>query len=185
MSLKTGWPFNQPISKDFRLTANLEDTLAGKVSLGHMQWVDAMEMIFEHDKQTDNKEGALKAMEALNLEYQQNEQFCGYSANLNAILKHYDKAAFYYKKLYAISPSDQVIQQIIQLYLNAREPQKALPCIKNLPQAQQPQVEQILAQIIADEQILKTQPGNKQAIDRMVANYKMLGINDSPFKHDN
>jgi len=178
-SLKTGWPFNQPMPAATG-TLDLEDTLAEKVAMGQMQWRDAMNMIFEHDKQTDNKQGALRVLEASSLEYPQNEQFCGYAANLNAILNNYDKAIFYYKKLYNLSPGDQIPQSIIKLYIKAGEPQKALAFVPNLPQAQQAPVGNILGQILMDERTLKAQPDNKQAADRMATNYRLLGISENP-----
>jgi len=183
MMLKTGWPFNVPLSKDFRLSANLEDTLAGKVGLNHMEWRVAMGQIFDHDKQTDNKEGALRVMEAMALEYPQNEQFCGYTANLNAILEHYDMAAFYYKKLNTIAPADQLPQIELQMYLRADEPEKALNVVKDLQQNVQAQAGALITQIISDKQTLKKDPANQQALARIAANLKLLGVN--PIAADN
>ena len=180
MMLKTGWPFNQPIPKTFRLSANLEDTLAGKVGLNHIEWRVAMGQIYEHDKRVDNKEGAVRVFEAMSLEYPQNEQFCGFAANLNAILERYDMAAFYYKKLNTIAPSDQLTQIELQMYLHADEPEKALNMVKDLQQNVQAQAESLITQIISDKQTLKKDPGNQQASARMAANLKLLGVNPIP-----
>jgi len=180
MILKTGWPFNQPIPKDFSLSANLEDTLADKVGLNHMEWRVAMGQIFEHDKQVDYKEGALRVFEAMSLEYPQNEQYCGYSANLNAILGHYDMAAFYYKKLNTIAPSDQITQTELQMYLRADEPEKALNVVKDLQQGVQAQAEMVITQIINNKQILKKDPGNQQASAQIAADLKLLGVTPMP-----
>jgi len=182
MTLKTGWPFNVPIPKDFRLGNNLEDTLANEVGLNHMEWRVAMGQILDHDKQVDNKEGALRVFEAMSLEYPQNEQYCGYSANLNAILGRYDMAAFYYKKLNAIAPSDQLTQTELQMYLRADEPEKALGVVKDLQQGVQAQAEMVIMQLISDKQTLKKDPANQQASARMVANLKLLGITPMPAK---
>ena len=180
MMLKTGWPFNQPIPKTFRLSANLEDTLAGKVGLNHIEWRVAMGQIYEHDKRVDNKEGAVRVFEAMSLEYPQNEQFCGFAANLNAILERYDMAALYYKKLNTIAPSDQLTQIELQMYLHADEPEKALNMVKDLQQNVQAQAESLITQIISDKQTLKKDPGNQQASARMAANLKLLGVNPIP-----
>ncbi len=180
MMLKTGWPFNQPIPKTFRLSANLEDTLAGKVGLNHIEWRVAMGQIYEHDKRVDNKEGAVRVFEAMSLEYPQNEQFCGFAANLNAILERYDMAAFYYKKLNTIAPSDQLTQIELQMYLHADEPEKALNMVKDLQQNVQAQAESLITQIISDKQTLKKDPTNQQASARMAANLKLLGVNPIP-----
>jgi len=128
----------------------------------------------------DNKQGALTVMEAMVLEYPENEQFCGFSANLNAILNNFDKAAFYYKKLYAISPSEPIAQAIIQNYLKADKPEQALACVKYLSQVQQGPVESVLMQIMSDKQMLKKQPGDQQILARITAEYKTMGINELP-----
>jgi len=176
MMLKTGWPFNQRIPKQFRLGNNLEDTLADEVGLGHMEWIVAMGKIFEHNKLAGNKQGALKVIEAMTLELPQNEQFYSYAANLNTALNNFDKAAFYYKKLYMLNSDSQVLQRIIQLYLRAGEPQYALANVDYLPQEQQEAIKNILLQIINDKKALESDPNNKPAIARIAANYKMFGI---------
>jgi len=176
MMLKTGWPFNQPIPKDFRLGDNLEDTLADKVGLNHMEWRVAMGQIYEHDKQVNNKEGALRVFEAMSLEYPQNEQFCGYAANLNAIVGNYDMAAFYYKKLNTIAPSDQLTQTELQMYLRADEPEKALTVVKDLAQNVQAQAGAAITQIITDKATLKKDPANQQASARIASNLNLLGV---------
>jgi len=180
MMLKTGWPFNQPIPKAFRLTANFEDTLAGRVGLGHEEWRVAMGEIYDHDKQVDNKQGAITVMEAMALEYPQNEHFCGYAANLNAIAGNYDMAAFYYKKLNTIAPADQFPQVELQMYLRADEPEKALGVVKDLQQNVQAQAGAAITQIINDKQILKKHPADQQALARIAANLKLLGVNPLP-----
>lgn len=174
--LKTGWPFNQPMADSDKPGSSLVDQLADQVAKGQLQWKDAMLQLFDHAKQNDDKQGALKILEALALEYPLNEQYTGFAANLNSILSNYDQAAFYYKKLYDINGNQQVLQSIIQLYVKAGEAQKAIAYVAYLPQQQQGPVQNILSQIVADGQTLKTQPNNKAAADRMAANYRSLGI---------
>ncbi len=176
MMLKIGWPFNQPIPKYFRLSANLEDTLADKVGLGHMEWIVAMGQVYEHNKLAGNVKGELKVVEAMTLELPQNEQFCSYAANLNAALNNFDKAAFYYKKLYMLNPTDQTAQSIIQSYLRADEPQYALANAGYLSQNQQPQVRSLLSQIIKNEKALNVNNNNAECILRIAAAYAELGI---------
>lgn len=183
MTLKTGWPFNQPIPKDFRLGSGLEDTLGYNVGLGHTDWLVAKMQIFERGMQTDDKQSALKAMEAMVLAYPQDAQLCGSAANLNAILNNFDMAAFYYKKLNMLTPNDQITQTILQLYLHADKPEKALAVVKDLPQAQQATVENVLTQIIADKKLLKARPDNKQAAKQIATAYKALGIPEIALKY--
>jgi len=183
MALKTGWPFNQPIPKGSRLGSNLQDTLGYKVGLGEMDWLLATMQIFERGMQTNDKQSALKAMEAMALEYPQDAQLCGTAANLNAILNNFDMAAFYYKKLNLLTPSDRITQTILQLYLRAEEPEKALAVIKDLPQAQQAIVENVLTQIITNKKLLKVQPNNKHVAKQIAIAYNTLGIPDLALKY--
>jgi lysophospholipase L1-like esterase len=179
MMLKSSWPFNQPEHGTFRLSANLEDTLAGKVSFDHMQWKDAMESIFDRAMQTHDKEGARRVVEAMALEYPQSKQFSGLAANLNTTLQNYNMAALYYKKLEEITANYTTTPKIIKLYLRAGEPDKAMESVKDLSPVQQDQVGKIINQIIADKHILRSQRDNKLANNRIIANYKKLGIPDS------
>ena len=176
MMLKTGWPFNQPIPKQFSLSTNIEDTLADKVGLGHMEWIVAMGKIFEHNKLSGNLRGELRVIEAMTLELPQNEQFCSYAADLNSALSKFDMAAFYYKKLYLLNPEDQTAQNIVQSYLRADEPQYALKNVGYLSQNQQIQVKNLLAQIISNEKALKEDSKNGQAMLRIATAYAALGI---------
>jgi tetratricopeptide (TPR) repeat protein len=176
--LKSGWPFNQPVNNS-ALNFSLQDSLAQLFGSGKLQWKDAMEQLFELYKKANDQKGALKIVEAMTLEYPQSEQFCGLAASMNADLHRYEMAALYYKKLQAINPSNQVTPRVIKLYLRSGEPEMALASVKDLPEIQQAKVTTILKQIVADKRILKSQADDKQAIVRIAANYKLLGIADS------
>jgi tetratricopeptide (TPR) repeat protein len=182
-SLKTGWPFNQPIPADFKPDTSISGELAAHIESAQETWPDGMNQLFNYYKNSNDKQGALKIMKALCLEYPTEKQFFGNAANIDAILNNYDEAAFYYKKLYELEPNDQLAISIFQLYLRADEPNKALSYIKNLPQAQQTQAFNILTQIINDKAILTKQPHDPQATERLIANYKLLGLADIAAKY--
>jgi len=182
-SLKTGWPFNQPIPADFKPDTSISGELAARIESAQVTWPAGMNQLFNYYKNSNDKQGALKIMKALCLEYPTEKQFFGNAANIDAILNNYDEAAFYYKKLYELEPNDQLAISIFQLYLRADEPNKALSCIKNLPQAQQDQALNILTQIINDKTILAKQPHDAQATAHLVTNYKLLGVDDMAAKY--
>jgi tetratricopeptide (TPR) repeat protein len=182
-SLKTGWPFNQPIPADFKPDTSISGELAARIESAQVTWPAGMNQLFNYYKNSNDKQGALKIMKALCLEYPTEKQFFGNAANIDAILNNYDEAAFYYKKLYELEPNDQLAISIFQLYLRADEPNKALNCIKNLPQAQQDQALNILTQIINDKTILAKQPHDAQATAHLVTNYKLLGVDDMAAKY--
>ena len=177
-NLKTGWPFNQPIPADYKPDTSISGELAARIESAQETWPDGMNQLFNYYKTSNDKEGALRIMKALSLEYPTEKQFYGNAANIDAILNNYDEAAFYYKKLYQLDPNDQLAVNIFQLYLRADEPNKALGCVKNLPQAQQDQALSILTQIINDKAILAKNPHDAQATARLITDYKLLGLAD-------
>ena len=177
-NLKTGWPFNQPIPADYKPDTSISGELAARIESAQETWPDGMNQLFNYYKTGNDKEGALRIMRALCLEYPTEKQFFGNAANIDAILGNYDEAAFYYKKLYQLDPNDQLAVNIFQLFLRADEPAKALAYTKNLPQAQQAQAFNILTQIISDKAILAKQPHDPQATERLITNYKLLGLAD-------
>ena len=124
--LKTQWPFNQPISKQFKVENSIEGTLATKVALGHTGWTNAMGELFRYDQKNNNNEGALKVAEAMVLQYPVDEDFYNYAGNLNTVLKNYGQAAFYYRKLFMLNNNPQVAQTVYQLYLKAGDSVNAL-----------------------------------------------------------
>ena len=103
MMLRTGWPFNQPIARQFKVDSSIDGTLAVKVALGQVIWPTAMGQMFRYYQKKGNDEAALKVAEAMVLQYPQNKDFYGIAGNLSTGLKDYDKAAFYYKKLHMLN----------------------------------------------------------------------------------
>jgi len=178
--LKTQWPFNQPISKQFKVENSIEGTLATKVALGHTGWTNAMGTLFRYDQKNNNNEGALKVAEAMVLQYPANEDFYNYAGNLNTVLKNYGEAAFYYRKLFMLNNNPQVAQMVFQLYLKADDPLNALKFLQYSTQQQQAQGKVALIEIIKDEEQLKL-GGDIGAKQRITTNYKLLGV-DEPVK---
>jgi tetratricopeptide (TPR) repeat protein len=103
MMLKTGWPFNQSISPDFKVENSIEGRLATKVALGHMPWIVAMGELFRYDQKHGNTAQAAKITEAIVLQYPQSPDFYRYADSVNTALKNYSKAEFYAKKLSMLS----------------------------------------------------------------------------------
>jgi len=183
MMLKTGWPFNQPISKQFKVDYSLDGTLAVKVALGHTGWDNAMGQLFRYDKKTGDDHAALKIAEAMVLQYPYKEDFYALAGNLNNVLKNYSDAAFYYKKLFMINKDPYLAKAVFYLYLKANEPSHALRSIQYLSPAIQKRTRAILTEIINDKALLKNDQGSKQLSQRISANYKQLGTADTTFKY--
>ncbi len=108
MMLRTGWPFDEPISPKFKVDSGIEASLAVKVALGRMVWTSAMGELFRYYKKEGNKREALRVAEAMVLQYPQKEDFYGFAGGLSAELKDYGKAAWYYGKLFMLNHDPQL-----------------------------------------------------------------------------
>jgi len=183
MMLKTGWPFNQPIPKQFKVENSIDATMAVKVALNHTGWTNAMGEIYRYDlKQGDNK-GALKVAEAMVLQFPQNTDFYNYAGNLNTTLKNYAEAAFYYRKLFMLNNDPQVAQSVYQLYLRADEPANALNFVQYSNPQNQSQNKTLLTQVLNDETSLKTNANNTVLKQQIAADYKGLGVDSVGTKY--
>ncbi len=179
MMLKTGWPFNQPIAAKFKVEKSIDASLAVKVALGHLGWTNAMGQLFRYAKKEGNNQTASKVAEAMVLQFPQNEEFYGFAGNLNAVLKNYSAAAFYYRKLFMLNKDMQLPLAVFHLYLKADDPASALNVLQYITAPGREKMGAILKQIITDESLLTKQLNNTQIKQRIVANYKQLGLNDT------
>jgi lysophospholipase L1-like esterase len=176
MILKTGFPFNQPISKDFRIPNSFDASIAGQVARGYLVWDAAMGQVFTFDRQHNNPAGQLKIAEAMILQYPQIPGFYTYAGNLNTQLGNYAQAAFYFRKLYMLNSDANLPQNIFKLYLEADDPVNALKYVSN--SASPKAFTAVLAEIINDETQLKTNPGNKTLTQQIAADYNKLGLDN-------
>jgi tetratricopeptide (TPR) repeat protein len=174
MMLKTGWPFNQPIPKGFKVENSINGELATKVALGHMAWEIAMGKLYRYDQKNGNNADALQVVEGMVLQLPQTPDFYSYSGNLNYQLKNYAEAAFYYHKLFMLNHDTQTAQSVFKLYLKAGDPVSALAFAQYMPN-QQPAAA-IVNQLIEDDNRLKTKPGDTKIQQQISAGYKQLGI---------
>jgi lysophospholipase L1-like esterase len=178
MMLKTGFPFNQPIPKGFKVGKSFDASLAGRVALGHMFWATALGNLYSYDTKNGDKQGALKIVEAMVLQYPQTQDFYGYSANLNADLGNHALAAFYLRKLFMLNKDASLPAAIFKQYLQADDPTSALLFSKNTPAPDQKATAAVLNQVISDEARLKTKPGDKALLQQIAADYKNFGLSD-------
>jgi tetratricopeptide (TPR) repeat protein len=177
MMLKTGWPFNKPISKSFKVGSSMDEKMAVKVALGDALWATALGQVFSYDKQHANYEGAMKIAEAMVLQYPDDEMFYGYAGNMNAKMKNYDQAAFYYRKLFNMNHDSELAEAVFKAYLEADEPARAMLFVKYTPIQNQKPTRAMLFKIINNERQLKSKPRDKVLLKQIANDYKSFNIN--------
>jgi tetratricopeptide (TPR) repeat protein len=177
MILKTGFPFNQPIPKNFKTNKSYDEVLAGKLARGFIGWSAALSDIYTYDIQHSDTTGALKIVEAMVLQYPQIPNFYNFSGHFNLKEGNYAQAAFYYRKLYMMNKDTTLPAIIIKLYLQANNPQQALAFEQyNSPPNQHATVT-VLSRIISNEARLKQKPSDKTVSEQISNDYKVFGIN--------
>lgn len=132
MMLKTGWPFNEPISPDFKRGARIAEKIAGALAVDRISWTDAMDELFKYSMKINDKATALKAAEAVALEYPYNATYATYAGRLSFDTGNFKYALFYFKKAYWLEPSKSNLESLYLLCLKIDRPKEALTYLNKL-----------------------------------------------------
>ncbi|MCJ8209017.1 SGNH/GDSL hydrolase family protein [Mucilaginibacter sp. RS28] len=180
MILRSGWPFNQPISKDFNLGQSMEERLAGQLSVNHLPWAMAMDQLFKGSMSTGNKLQALKATEAVLLENPENTTYYMYAARLNFDLGKVKDAEYYFLRCYQIDPSYKNAQNLYLLYLKLDKPSEAMNWLKvveakNGMNADYEPMLKLVTRLVQAKKELTAQPQNQNLRMEIAGYYEKMG----------
>jgi tetratricopeptide (TPR) repeat protein len=126
-NLKKSWPFSDILQQDKITISTEEEKLAWNLATKKISWKDAIDSLFIYYINTHKQIEARKTMEALALEYPQNALFCEKAAMLSSNLKDNEKALFYFKRTFDLSPSFDNAKYIFAIYLKLDKPVEAMP----------------------------------------------------------
>lgn len=132
MMLKTGWPFNIPIPKDFKRGGGMDEKIAGALAVDRISWADAMDNLFRYSMKINDKATALKTTEALILENPYHIRYYIYAGRLSFETQDFNQALFYFKKAWMLEPSMANLQNLYLLCLKTDRPEEALACLNKL-----------------------------------------------------
>jgi tetratricopeptide (TPR) repeat protein len=183
MMLKTGWPFNIPISAGFKRGNSINEQLAGALSVNRISWMDAMNQLFQYSIKLNDKKTALKAVEAVMLESPRNITYKIYAGKLSFDLGNYTDASFYLKMAYEQEPSFANTQDMYLVYLKTDQPDKSVSYIKSAMQLH-PQDLTLQGLLSTVQKIiqLKTElallPNNKTLKDQIAFNYHTIAFDE-------
>ena len=125
MMLKSRWPFNEPISADFKRGNTVAEQLAGGLAVGRLTWKEALDELYTYSMRSGDKPTARKAVEGLWLDRPGNTRYALYAGRLNFELGDTAEACFYFKQAYAIDPSKANLQSLYLLYMKLGRPDQA------------------------------------------------------------
>lgn len=180
MMLKSGWPFNQKIAKDFKVGNSLAEQLAGPLSVGNITWRQAMDELYRQSMQNKDEAEALRATEAIILDQPFKSSNYLFAGRLAFDIGQQKKAEFYFTKCHELDASPNVTESLILFYIKTDQPEKALAYLKAMTDKGEGQnlitMQAIVEIIVNDKKSLENQPSNKKEIMEKIADdYLKLG----------
>jgi tetratricopeptide (TPR) repeat protein len=188
MMLKSGWPFNEPISTDFKRGNSLDEQLAGALAVNRISWADAINKLFQYSMKSNNKKIALKAVEAVLLESPRNMTYKIYAARLSFDLGNFPDAAFYFKMAYDQEPSFENARNMYLVYLKTDQPEKSIAYIQESMQLH-PQDVSLPVMLATVKDIMKMKsklalsPDNDTLKEKIAIDFQSIGIEDATGKY--
>ncbi|HEX8022556.1 GDSL-type esterase/lipase family protein [Mucilaginibacter sp.] len=188
MMLKSGWPFNEPISTDFKRGNSLDEQLAGALAVNRISWADAINKLFQYSMKSNDKKTALKAVEAALLESPRNMTYKIYAARLSFDLRNFSDATFYFKKAYDQEPSFENARNMYLVYLKTDQPEKSIAYIQEGMQLH-PQDLSLPVMLATVKDIMKMKsklnlsPDNATLKEKIAIDFQSIGIDDAAGKY--
>jgi predicted Zn-dependent protease len=137
--LKKHWPFQDIPGVDSERIGSMEEKLANELVLGHAQWPDAMDSLYNYYLDTHELNGAATVLQTLVLEYPDEPSLYEKTAMLFGQMNDLANAAFYFRKSFALSPSAEKARYLFVIYFKLDSPAEAMPyldySIRNSSQA--------------------------------------------------
>lgn len=188
MMLKSGWPFNEPISTGFKRGNSLDEQLAGALAVNRISWTDAINKLFQYSMKSNDKKTALKAVEAVLLESPRNITYKVYAARLSFDLGNFQDATFYFKMAYDQEPSFENARNMYLVYLKTDQPEKSMAYIQEGMQLH-PQDVSLPVMLATVKDIMKIKsklaqsPGDHTLKEKIAIDFQSIGIDDAARKY--
>lgn len=153
MMLRSGWPFNEPITSTYDRGNSIDEQLAGALAVDRITWRTAMDELYKAAMANADKQKALKVTEAVLLENPYQTDYYTYAGRLSFDLADQETAEFYFKKAYDLASTRENANNLFLFYFKSDLPEKALQYDDKLKHSNQQsyldaQTEEILKNII-------------------------------------
>lgn len=187
-NLKKSWPFNDVLQQDKILVSTKEEKLAWKLATKKISWKDAIDSLIIYYINTHQQFEARKAMEGLALEYPQNELIIEKAAMLSSNLKDNEKALFYFKKSFDLSPSFDKAKYIFAICLKLDSPVEAMPYLNYALQSNNsglnlPLIKTYTEEIIQLKRVYVKDSTDMAVLNKIVSTYLKMGNKDGASKY--
>jgi tetratricopeptide (TPR) repeat protein len=129
-NLKKSWPFSEVLQRDTMTISTKEEKLAWDLAIKKISWKETINSLYDYDIKNEKLTEARKIMEALVLEYPENVSYYEKAAMLSSKSKDYERAIFYSKRAFKLSPSFENAISLSLNYLKLDRPVEAIPFIE-------------------------------------------------------
>jgi tetratricopeptide (TPR) repeat protein len=181
--LKKTWPFTEALHQDSITISSEEEKLAWSLALNKITWEEANDRLFTYYENNNKQAEAMKVLEALILEYPRNILRYEKAAKLSSNLNDYEKAVFYFRKVFDLSPSFNTAQYIFVNDLKMDKPIEAMPYLdyvinNNNSGINFRSIKNSLQEIIRLKSLLIVNSSDLSVINKIAYNYLKMGNRD-------
>ncbi len=187
-NLKKSWPFNDALKQDKIVISTEEEKLAWDLATKKISWKVATDSLFIYYIKTNQQFEARKTMEGLALEYPQNELICEKAAMLSSNLKDNEKALFYFKRTFDLSPTFDKAKYIFAIYLKLDSPVEAIPYLDYAIQSNNsglnlPLIKTYTEEIIQLKSVYIKDSTDLSVLNKIASTYLKMGNKDGASKY--
>lgn len=133
--LKERWPFNQPATNELTRDESYEAQLAMAMLYQKITWVKAMQNQLDYYTRRNDQKNTLKVAEASVLQIVNNSNYLLNVGKLCIEQNKTGKAKVYLQQAFCFSQIPETAQRLVILFLKDDQPEKALPYLTYLDQA--------------------------------------------------
>lgn len=186
--LKNSWPFKETTHAVAREIKSFEGKLAFDLANRKIQWLDAMNALFDYYIQRKDLINARKTVETLVLEYPLDADYYLKSAMLSGDMQDENKALFSFKKVFALSPSFDIARYIFVICLKTDRPAEAIPYLdyavaNNTSRFDLNQLKADAQAIVALQKRCRTDTTNTQILNQIAQVYIKMDNKEAAFKY--
>ncbi|HEX3768292.1 MAG TPA: hypothetical protein VHT72_07930, partial [Puia sp.] len=188
--LKSSWPFNAALDQDSILINTEEEKLADSVAFRKMNWAYAMDILYNYYLNRNDLPMARTVMETLVLEHPTDPFLYDQTATIYGKLGDYEKAAFYFRKAFAISPSFTDAKTLFVIYLKLDQPAHAMPFLNyaiqnNASNVNFLPVKKYAGEVIGLKKEFEKDSTNLPVLNLIATTYMNMGNKDGAAKYIN
>ncbi|MDQ6479262.1 hypothetical protein [Dyadobacter sp. LHD-138] len=186
--LKNSWPFKETMHAKMPETTSFEAKLAFDLANRKIQWLDAMNALFDYYIQRKDLINARKTVETLVLEYPLEAGYYLKSAMLNGEMRDENKALFSFKKAFALSPSFDIAWYIFVICLKTDRPAEAMPYLdyavaNNTSRFDLNQLKANAQTIVALQKRYRADTTNTRILNQIAQVYLKMDNKEAAFKY--